>query len=165
MNTRFTGIAHKTKQKICLLSPYFHRFPRDPITNKLWKRFCKLSDIDDVRNLFLCSKHFKKTDFIVTKSEQPGNGGARLNHDAVPTISKAATPPPTAKQPVKPMLLEVKNIVPSDPLGWCLFSPLWLKSQTFACFRFRTVHPYANCSKNQYIPWSVLAGYLFKKAF
>lgn len=75
-----------------------------------------MSDVDDVKNVFLCSKHFKKSDFIVTKAEQPGNGGARLNHDAVPTVRSAATPPP-GKQFVEPVQLEIIANPQCDPFG------------------------------------------------
>lgn len=51
------------------------------------------------------------------KSEQPGNGGARLNRDAVPTIRKAATPPPPEKRPIEPVHLEVIADSPADPSG------------------------------------------------
>lgn len=75
-----------------------------------------------MRNLYLCSKHFKRSDFILVKSQQTGNGGARLVKDAVPIIRTAATPPLVEQEEeeeevVKPVELEIQTDLPPETFG------------------------------------------------
>lgn len=53
--------SYNTRKNSLVVS--FHKFPRDEILRKRWKKFCRLKGSSNLDGFYLCSLHFKNTDF------------------------------------------------------------------------------------------------------
>ncbi|XP_032674704.1 THAP domain-containing protein 1 [Odontomachus brunneus] len=62
-----------------------HKFPKNPVICAKWKKFCRLTEEDDISPLYICSSHFCPEDFRVHRSTLRAKRHV-LNAEAIPLI-------------------------------------------------------------------------------
>ncbi|XP_031342771.1 uncharacterized protein LOC116170464 isoform X2 [Photinus pyralis] len=82
---RYCYICGKVDSSVSL-----HKFPSDKNSKNRWLQACTLSELDNVKNIRLCSRHFNNDDFIDLNARRHG-GHITLKRNACPTLQMKAS--------------------------------------------------------------------------